>query len=88
MKFSLCDDDRKQIAYLHKMLIKWSANRPFAIHINEYESAKGFLLDYPDNPCSLLLLDIEIRGINGMEFEKNMANMLSVRMKKACLQRK
>lgn len=69
---SLCDDDSKQVAYLRELLKKWSADKPFAIHINEYESAEGFLFDYPDNPCSLLLLDIEMRGINGMELAKKL----------------
>lgn len=69
---SLCDDDAKQTAYLRELLTKWSADKPFAIHINEYESAEEFLFDYPDNPCSLLLLDIEMRGINGMELAKRL----------------
>ncbi len=69
---SLCDDDSKQVAYLRELLARWSADKPFAIHINEYESAEEFLFDYPDNPCSLLLLDIEMRGINGMELAKKL----------------
>lgn len=69
---SLCDDDSEQVAYLRGLLAKWSADKPFAVHINEYESAEGFLFDYPDNPCSLLLLDIEMRGISGMELAKKL----------------
>ena len=69
---SICDDDSKQVAYLRELLIKWSTDKSFAIHINEYESAEEFLFDYPDNPCSLLLLDIEMRGINGMELAKKL----------------
>lgn len=69
---SLCDDDSKQVSYLRELLKKWSEDKPFAIHINEYESAEGFLFDYPDNPCSLLLLDIEMGGINGMELAKKL----------------
>ncbi len=69
---SLCDDDIRQTAYLRELLTKWSADKPFAININEYESAEEFLFDYPDNPCSLLLLDIEMRGINGMELAKKL----------------
>ncbi len=69
---SLCDDDSDQVAYLRELLTKWSADKTFAIHINEYESAEGFLFNYPDDPCSLLLLDIEMRGINGMELAKKL----------------
>lgn len=69
---SLCDDDGEQVAYLRGLLTRWSADKPFAIHINEYESAEEFLFNYPDDPCSLLLLDIEMQGINGMELAKKL----------------
>lgn len=69
---AICDDDSIQVAHLRELLTQWSVDKPFAIHINEYESAEGFLFDYPDNPCSLLLLDIEMRGINGMELARKL----------------
>lgn len=69
---AICDDNSQQITYLRRILTKWSADKPIALHINEYESAEGFLFDYPDNPCDLLLLDIEMKGINGMELAKKL----------------
>lgn len=69
---AICDDDSMQINNLRKILGRWAESKPFALHINEYESAEGFLFDYPDNPCCLLLLDIEMRGINGMELAKQL----------------
>ncbi len=68
----MCDDDSEQSAYVRRLLTRWSSDKPFAIHINEYESAEGFMFDYPDNPCSLLLLDIEMRGMSGMELAKKL----------------
>lgn len=64
---ALCDDDREQLKYLRKIIGEWSSHKPFAVNITSYESAEQFLFDYTDNPCSLLLLDIEMSGINGME---------------------
>ncbi len=69
---SLCDDDCEQVKYLRELLKKWSADKPFALQINEYESAESFLFDHPDNPCSLLLLDIEMNGISGMELARKL----------------
>ncbi len=69
---SLCDDDSKQVEYLRELLLKWSADKPFAIQISEYESAEQFLFEYPDSPCDLLLLDIEMGGLDGMSLAKKL----------------
>ncbi|MCM1523913.1 MAG: LytTR family DNA-binding domain-containing protein [Ruminococcus sp.] len=69
---ALCDDDSEQIRNLRQLICQWSENKPFAVNIAEYESAEQFLFEYPDNPCGLLLLDIEMRGINGMELAKKL----------------
>jgi DNA-binding LytR/AlgR family response regulator len=69
---AICDDDEKQITLLRKMLNNWSADKPFALDIAEYVSAESFLFSYPDNPCDILLLDIEMNGINGMELAKKL----------------
>ncbi len=69
---SICDDDPSQITYLRSLLSEWSADKPFALMISEYESAEGFLFAYPDNPCELLLLDIEMKQLNGMELAKRL----------------
>ncbi len=64
---SICDDEKEQINLLRKLLLNWSADKPFAVDIKEYENAESFLFDYEDNPCDLLLLDIEMSNLNGME---------------------
>ncbi len=67
---ALCDDDSGQIHFLRNILSAWSENKPFAVDIKEYESGEGFLFSYENEPCDLLLLDIEMKGINGMELAK------------------
>ncbi|MDO4945065.1 MAG: LytTR family DNA-binding domain-containing protein [Ruminococcus sp.] len=69
---AICDDDEKQIKLLRKMLNSWSASKPFALDIAEYVSAESFLFSYADNPCDILLLDIEMSGINGMKLAKKL----------------
>ena len=68
LTIAICDDDERQIKTLKKMLTEWNG---FSI-INEYNSAEQFIINYPDAPCDLLLLDIEMGGMNGMELAKSL----------------
>ncbi|MCC8042600.1 MAG: LytTR family DNA-binding domain-containing protein [Oscillospiraceae bacterium] len=72
LTFAICDDDGEQTKGLRRMLADWSADKPFSLQITEYEDAEEFSFDYPENPCDLLLLDIEMKGINGMELAKKL----------------
>ena len=65
---AICDDDNSQINALKKMLTEWNSH----ITINEYNSAEQFLFNYPDASCDLLLLDIEMGDMNGMELAKQL----------------
>ena len=65
---AICDDDNSQINTLEKMLTEWNS----CTIINKYSSAEQFLFNYPDVPCDLLLLDIEMGDMNGMELAKKL----------------
>lgn len=69
---SVCDDDEGQLGYLSELLFRWSDSREIPININKYKSAEAFLFAYPEQPCSLLLLDIEMEELNGMELAKKL----------------
>lgn len=72
LTIAICDDNDDQIAELRRMLGEWSLDKPFALDIDEYVSGESFLFSYPDKPCSLLLLDIEMLRLNGMELAKKL----------------
>lgn len=72
LTIALCDDEGLQIQNLRRLIGQWSKDKPFAVELAEYESAEQFLFDYSDNPCDLLLLDVEMRGINGVELAKRL----------------
>lgn len=72
MKVSIVDDNELQISELRHLLDKWSEDKPFAITIEEYLSAEAFLFSYPEHSCDLLLLDIEMKEINGMDLAKKL----------------
>lgn len=65
---SVCDDDATQLGSLRAMLSEWNPT----VRINEYTSAEQFLFSYPDAPCDLLLLDIEMGDMNGMELARKL----------------
>ena len=65
---AICDDDSDQVRALRKLLAEWNSETV----IKEYGSAEQFLFGYPDDKCDLLLLDIEMGGMNGMELAKSL----------------
>lgn len=72
LTIAICDDNENQIKELRRLLDEWSADKPFALTIDEYISAESFLFSYPDKPCDLLLLDIEMKQLNGMALAKKL----------------
>ena len=70
MKISICDDDSVQLDNLRHLLREWKSSA----EISEYRSAEQFLFSYPDKPCDLLLLDIEMGDMNGMELARKLRN--------------
>ncbi|MBQ8515573.1 MAG: response regulator transcription factor [Ruminococcus sp.] len=72
IRIALCDDEPQQIMQMRRLLQEWNADKASEIEIRAYNSAEQFLFDYEANPCDLLLLDIEMNGINGMELAKTL----------------
>lgn len=72
LTIAICDDDEEQIAGLRRLLGEWAEDKPLALVIDEYISGESFLFSYPDRPCSLLLLDIEMGRMNGMELARKL----------------
>lgn len=72
LTIAICDDNAECAAQLRSLLGEWAADKPFALDIDEYASAENFLFRYPDSPCGLLLLDIEMSGISGMELAQKL----------------
>ena len=68
IRVAICDNDNNQINALKFMLTEWNEH----IIISEYTSAEQFLFSYPDAPCDLLLLDIEMGDMNGMELARKL----------------
>lgn len=67
----ICDDEKCQIEFLTALLTHWAESTGAAIQISAFSSAENFLFHYEDNKnFDILLLDIEMDKINGVELAK------------------
>ena len=71
LKIALCDDDVSQREYLTGAVSAWAKKNRHLAEIRQYIDAKSFLFDYSeDKGFDILLLDIEMPEMNGIELAK------------------
>lgn len=73
MIISLCDDEPVQLKLLTHYIEEWKQLHNIPITIHTYKSSEDFLFHFADDPnVDILLLDIEMPGMNGMELAKHL----------------
>lgn len=73
LKIAICDDDAAQAAALSEEVSAWAGGKMQAVEIRTYASGEAFLCDYDgEKDFNLLLLDIEMKGISGIDLAKNL----------------
>ncbi len=70
-KIAVIDDEQVQREYLINILKKWQKDQKLEIELNQYHNAESFLFAYEDDKSyDILLVDIEMDNINGIELAK------------------
>lgn len=68
MNFIICEDEKLQAEYLSSCIYKWAQQIKEIAQVNIYDDAKSLLFNFEDEiDADVLLLDIEMPGMTGME---------------------
>ena len=71
LNIAICDDEQIQIDNLNKMVSEWAMSEGVAVNMRSFHSAESFMFEYSENKSfDILLLDIEMSGMNGIELAK------------------
>ena len=70
-RIAICDDEQNQIEYITSIVTSWSNHKGHSCEIRTFASAEAFLFEYEeDKAYDILLLDVEMKNINGIELAK------------------
>ena len=73
MKIGLCEDNATHSKLIRQMLFKWGKKHGVHLDVSTFPNAESFLFQLPnETPFDLLLLDIQMGQMNGMELAKTL----------------
>ena len=71
LRIAICDDSVEDAQFLQNILNKWAVECKINTQVEVYPSAEAFLFHYAeDKSFDILLLDIEMRGMDGVTLAK------------------
>ncbi len=71
LHIAVCDDEKTEREYLAALVRLWAGRCGYALNLNTFDSAESFLFAYDgDKTFDILLLDIQMRKMDGVELAK------------------
>ena len=71
MHIAICEDEKVVLDFESSLVTKWAANAGCPLHLDTYISSEQFLFESEDKaPYDLLIFDIQMKNMNGMELAK------------------
>lgn len=72
LNITLCDDNAIQRGYIKSLVLDWSNRSGVGISTSEFPSADSLLFSYDELKPDILLLDVEMPGMNGVELARTL----------------
>jgi len=72
IKICICDDSSEERASISTLVREWSRQSGTEVSIAEFPTAEAFLFEYEDLAPDIVLLDIEMPGMNGVDLAKRL----------------
>ena len=69
-RMAICDDISEALDTAENMARDWANLRGFELEIDRFSSAPDFFADYENGRYDILLLDIEMGAVNGVELAR------------------
>lgn len=71
MRISICEDEKVTSNYEKSLILQWAQKTEVDVIVDQYSSAENYLFESEDKTeCDLLLLDIEMGNMNGVELAR------------------
>ena len=71
MRVAICDDERDELLHLQELVNKYDSSIDVAL----FQSAEDLLCGIKERRCDIILLDIEMDGMNGFAAAKKLSEM-------------
>lgn len=72
LRVGICDDEAAARELTAGLVKRWAADRELPVRVSEYPSAESFLFAWEDEKADIILLDIEMPGMDGVALAKRL----------------
>lgn len=69
-QIAICDDEQSELDSLASLAAEWGAASGHVCRIRTFLSAEAFLFEYAEELYDILLLDVEMKGMSGIELAR------------------